>query len=432
MTHETAALPECKHRSGFRTRPEVIYFFILISAVALGNGLSDSIYANYFKEVYNIDAFQRGLIEGPRELPGMLCALVIGAIGFLGDLRVALIAQLLSLIGITSLGLLTPSFGGMLIFLFTASMGMHLFLPVQDAIGMELAEPGQVGRRLGQFFSVRSAFTLLSGFLVFFGFRLGFFSFSQPVKWVFLTASAAFLCAALMAVLMIRHLKPAHKAPVRTRLFFRRQYRYYYLLTTLHGVQKQIALVYGTWVIVDLLLKKADTLALLTIAVGFVSIFFMNRIGHWSDRYGIKRMMYLDALTFIGIYIVYGFTVWGISSGTLPRNVFTVGFVYLLFVLDRLSMQIGVVKSIYLRSIAWSTEEVTSTLSLGVSLDHLISIIAAIAGGYVWSRWGSHWVFFLAAAFSLGNLYVAWRVQPQAEQAEAARQKAAALQGSAA
>lgn len=57
---------------------------------------------------------------------------------------------------------------------------------------------------------------------------------------------------------------------------------------------------------------------------------------------------------------------------------------------------------------------------MGVSLDHVVSILAAICGGFVWSQWGSHWVFFMAAAFSLGNLYVALRVQPEKEQAEAA------------
>jgi len=75
----------------------------------------------------------------------------------------------------------------------------------------------------------------------------------------------------------------------------------------------------------------------------------------------------------------------------------------------------GMVKSIYLRSIAWNHDEVTSILSMGISLDHVVSILAAFAGGYVWSQWGSHWVFFLAAVFSLGNLYVAYRVQPDQE-----------------
>jgi predicted MFS family arabinose efflux permease len=228
-------------------------------------------------------------------------------------------------------------------------------------------------------------------------------------------AASAFVCAAVMTAVMIRRIKPHQAAPRKTKLVLRKQYRYFYLLTILHGVQKQVAYVYGTWVIVDLLLKKADTLALLTIVVGFVSIFFLNMIGRWMDQFGIKRMMYVDALTFIGVYIIYGFVVWGITSGVLPSQGMSIWIVYLLFVLDRLSMQIGMVKSIYLRSIAWNHDEVTSTLSMGISLDHVVSILAAIAGGYVWTQWGSQWIFFLAAAFSLGNLYVAYRVQPDKE-----------------
>jgi MFS family permease len=396
-------------------RAEVLMFFILISAVALANGLSDGVYSNYFKEVYQITAFQRGVIEFPRELPGLLCAFVIGAIGFLGDLRVAFIAQILATIGVTVLGLFTPTFAVMLVFLFINSMGMHLFMPLQDAIGMSLAEPNQIGKRMGQYSSVRAAIGLIASLLVFFGFRTGFFTFNTSVKWIFLVAAAAFVFAAVMSALMIKRIKPHRAAPQKLKLVLRKQYRYYYLLTILHGVQKQIAYVYGTWVIVDLLLKKADTLALLSIVVGFISIFFLNMIGRWMDKFGIKKMMYVDALTFIGVYVIYGFVLWCISSGILPKEGISVWIVYLLFVMDRLSMQIGMVKSIYLRSIAWNEDEVTSTLSMGTSLDHVISIIAAMAGGFVWSRWGSHWVFFMAAAFSLGNLYIAYRVQPDKE-----------------
>lgn len=398
-------------------RPGVFLFFVLVAAVALGNGLSDGVYSNYFKEVYQITAFQRGLIEFPRELPGLLCAVVIGALSFLGDLKTAFIAQILSIIGVTVLGLFTPTFAVMLIFLFINSMGMHMFMPLQDAIGMSLAEPNQVGKRMGQFFSTRAAFNLVAALLVFFGFRYGFFSFATSVKWIFLVSAMAFAFASVITMIMIRRVSPTMKVLRTNKLVIHKQYRYFYMLTILHGVQKQVAYVYGTWVIVDLLLKKADTLALLAITVGFISIFFLNIIGHWMDKYGIKRMMYVDALTFIGVYIVYGFVVWGITSNVLSSTGWSIWIVYLLFVLDRLSMQIGMVKSIYLRSIAFNEQDVVSTLSMGISLDHMVSIIAAIAGGFVWSVWGSQWVFFLAAFFSLGNLYVAYKVQPEKEKA---------------
>ncbi len=400
-------------------RPGVLLFFVLVAAVALGNGLSDGVYSNYFKEVYQVTAFQRGLIEFPRELPGLLCAVVIGTLGFLGDLKTAFIAQILSIIGVTVLGLVTPAFSVMLIFLFINSMGMHMFMPLQDAIGMSLAEPNQVGKRMGQFFSTRAAFNLVAALLVFFGFRVGFFSFSTTIKWIFLVSATAFAFASVITLIMIKKVDVSKKTIRKNRLVIHKHYKYFYILTILHGVQKQVAYVYGTWVIVDLLLKKADTLALLSITVGFISIFFLNMIGRWMDQYGIKTMMYIDALTFIGVYIVYGLVVWGINSEILPSTGWAVWIVYLLYVSDRLSMQFGMVKSIYLRSIAFSEKDVVSTLSMGISLDHMVSIVAAIAGGLVWTTWGSHWVFFMAALFSLGNLYVAIKVQPEKEKAYA-------------
>ena len=391
--------------------PEMLLFFIMISAAALGNGMSDSVYANYFKEAYQVSATQRALIEIPRELPGLLCAVVIASLSMLGDIRTSLIAQVLACVGLTALGLFRPSFGVMLIFLFINSMGMHLFMPLQDSIGMRLAEPGQVGSRVGQYASLKMLCGFAAGLIVFFGFRLGLFSFSRPVNPLFLLGAGAFLVAAVAAFMLTAREKAAHPVRRKSKLVFRKEYRFFYLLTMLHGVQKQIAFVFGAWVLVDLLLKKADVMSLLLISASFISIFFMRGVGRWIDRFGIKRIMYLDALTFIVIYVIYGFMVWGISSRVLPGAGWPMMVIYGLFVLDRLSMQIGVVKSVYLKSIAVTQEEITNALSTGISLDHIVSILAAQVSGFIWTVWGPQWVFFFAAFFSLGNLFVAWRVR---------------------
>ena len=390
---------------------EMLLFFIMISAAALGNGLSDSVYSNYFKEAYHVTTTQRALIEAPRELPGLLCALVIASLSMLGDARISLIAQVFSCAGLVALGLFTPSYGVMLIFLFINSMGMHLFMPLSDSMGMALAEPGQVGHRMGQYASLKMAFGFIAGLTVFFGFRFKAFSFQTPINLLFLLGSGAFLIAAAAAAMLVKRRASMFTGTRRTKLVFRKQYRYFYLLTMLHGVQKQIAFVFGAWVIVELLLKGADVMSLLLIASSFISIFFMRAIGRWIDRYGIKRMMYVDALTFIFVYVLYGFVVWGITARVLPGAGWPVLLIYALFVLDRLSMQIGVVKSVYLRSIAVNKEEITNVLSTGISLDHVVSILAAQLSGFIWMIWGPQWVFFLAAFFSLGNLFVAWRVQ---------------------
>ena len=96
----------------------MLLFFIMIAAAALGNGLSDTVYSNYFKEAYNVTTSQRAFIEFPRELPGLLCALVIASLSTLGDAKISLLAQIASCAGLMALGLFTPSYGVMLIFLY--------------------------------------------------------------------------------------------------------------------------------------------------------------------------------------------------------------------------------------------------------------------------------------------------------------------------
>lgn len=400
--------------------PAMLLYMAVIALVALGNGFSDSILANYFKDAYHVDAVQRGFIEFPRELPGFLCALAIAALSALGDIRASMVAQVLCVVGLTVLGLFTPAFGVMLIFLFLYSSGIHLFVPLSDSIGMALAEPDRIGKRMGQYNAVKQAVGFVAAIVVFFGFRLGWFSFSTQIKLPFLIAAVCFALAFAALVLLDRRAGHAHpKQKRKFRLVFRREYKYYYMLTVVRGVQKQIAFVYGTWVIVDLLSKGADVTAMLAIVSSFLCIFFMTALGKWMDKFGIKKMMYVDALTFISVYVLYGLVVMGINAGRLPSVGWPVLMVYVLFILDRMSMQIGMVNAIYLRSIALDEDEVTATLSTGVSLDHIVSILAATAGGFVWQYWGSQWVFFIAAFLSLANIAVAWLVKPEQERAHA-------------
>ncbi len=407
-------------RNGFlmdnKRRRDLVWFFVLLAAVALGNGMSDAVYANYFKDAYHVDAVRRAFLEFPRELPGMLCMIVLTALSALGEIRVALIAQILAALGLTALGVLTPSFGLMCVLLFVNSMGMHLFFPLQDSIGMALAEPDRVGRRMGQYGSVRTAVSCVAGIVVFLGFRFGFFSFVTPIKWTFLIGAAAFIVAAMAAGYLVKEVGPGTQRKRGFRLVLRREYGMYYFLAMLSGVQKQIAYVFGSWAIIELLGKGADVMSLLTIIASFLGIFFMGLIGRWLDRLGIKAMLYLDALTFIGVYIFYGVFVGGVAGGQYAASGWAGFAIMAMFVLDRLSMQVGVVRSVYLRDLVRQInapgEEVAAALSTGISLDHIVAIIAAQLSGLVWKFVGPQYVFFAAAVFSLGNLYVAFWMKP--------------------
>ncbi len=388
-------------------KKEIIVYFFILALTALGLGLSDGVFSNYFKDAYNVNAFQRGLIEFPRELPGILSIVVVSFLSFLGDVRIGIIAQLLSFIGIMFLGFLTPSFAVMLIFLFINSMGMHLFFPLSDSLGISLIKGEDVGKRMGQYKGVSTAFSMIASVIVFLGFRLGVFSLTSKIKTIFVISAVFFSAVFILFLYMNRLIKTPTKENRKLKLIFRREYKYYYVLAIMNGVQKQIMAVFGPWVLIDLLSKKADTLAVLGIIGSFIGIFFIPALGRWLDRYGIRKLLYADAISFIGVYISYGLLTSGFSTGFFATAGIPVMLTFGLVILDRMSMQMGMIRIIYLRSIAIEKSDITPTLSLGMSMDHIVSIICAYIGGLVWTSFGPQYIFFFAAGLSVINLVVA-------------------------
>jgi MFS family permease len=390
---------------------EMKLYIMILALTALALGFSNDVLSNYFKDVYNVTAYQRGVIEFPREIPGMLCLLLVGMLAFLSDIKMAMVAQALSIVGISALGLLTPSFSLMLFFVFINSLGMHLFFPLQDSIGLALAEKGKLGKQMGQFKGVSTAFQMFAGMIVFLGFRMGIFSFTSPIKWIFLLCGATLLIVFLLLFRLHKWVHDPDVMHVKMKFVMRRDYKYYYILVVMFGVQKQIMMVYGPWVLIDLLGKKVDTLAILFMLGSFIGIFFIPALGRWIDRFGVKAMLYADALSFIGVYLFYGLLCGGYQSGLLAKTGWPLLLAYGLFIIDRMSSSMGIIRTVYLRKIAVLPTDITPTLSVGVSMDHVVSILCAYLGGIVWTVWGPQYIFYLASALSLVNLYVAIRVK---------------------
>ncbi len=391
-------------------RKEIKIYLSILGLTAFALAISDGIISNYLNDAYHVTTKQRGMIEFPRELPGMICILVISLLSFVSDIKIAMIAQILSVIGIMALGFFTPSFSVMLIFLFINSLGMHLFFPLQDSIGLSLIKKGNFGKRMGQFKGVFTAFQMLGAALVFIGFKTGHFSFETKIKPSFIIAGITFLFVFLLFLILNKILHNPDIKHQRMEFIFRGEYKYYYTLVIMFGVQKQIMIVYGPWVLINLLHKKADTIGLLAIIGSFIGIFFIPLVGKWMDKFGIRKMLFADAISFIGVYVLYGLLSGGYSSGMIAVTGLPVLFAYIIFIMDRMSTQLGLVRTIYLKSIAVKESDITPTLSLGISMDHVVSIACAYAGGIIWTVWGPQYIFYLAAALSLVNLFVAFKV----------------------
>jgi len=381
-------------------------FACILVCIALANGLGDGIFSNYFNEVFHIDSVQRGFIEIPRESPGVLCMIVVAALGFLGNLRMAIVAQCLSLTGLVAMGFFSPSYGVMMAFLFIHSLGTHLFMPLNDSISMSLADTGKEGTTLGRFKSFSTMGSMISASLVFVGFRAGFFTFQSSRILPFILA-AGFVAVAIVLLFSLLGVMKTETTVKNNRLLFRKRYLPYYMVTLAYGCQKRIRIVFAPWVIIKLLEQGADTVALLTIVTHFVGTLVAPVIGRMLDRFGTKKMLWMEAG-----YIAVTFSVMGLISGMLADGTLAKGgpqafLVFGAYILCILFEQFNMVHAFMMRSIALDKSEVTRTLSVGLSVDHIMAIIASPIMGLIWDSFGVQYVFYLAAASALFQVIAA-------------------------
>jgi len=387
----------------------VLIFMLIVAISGLALGLSDSVMSNYFRDAYDVDAFQRGLIEFPREMPGVISVLIVSGLAFLGNIRLAIIAHILSIIGIFVLGLASPPFTIMLIFLFINSLGMHMFFPIYDSMGMSLAKKGDFGTVMGRFNGLRTGFTMIAAILVFFGFRSGAFSFTAPVITIFVISGVLFTVILFLLIYMRRHTEDVKAA--KSRFVLNKKYTKFYILAFLFGARKQIMYVYGPWVLIELLEFGADRMALLIIVGSAIGIFFLPAVGRWIDRFGAGKIMIIEAIAFLVIYLGYGAISVGVTGGALFGITSFVVLAVVVNIADRMTIQFGMVRAVYMRSIAVVPEDVTPTLAAGMALDHIVSIVSAIFSGFLWWEFGPQYVFVFAGLLALANMIVAIRIK---------------------
>jgi MFS family permease len=379
------------------------YFLFLISGAFLGiaQSVDGSTLTNYLKEHIGMLILQRSALEFPRELPGLLVVLVIGALSFLGgDVRISVAANLLAAIGMFSLGIIPPKYSFVILIMFIYSMGQHIFMPLSGSIGMSFAPPGEMGRVLGRLSSVGNIAIVISSAALWALYRFVHISF----RTAFTIGAAAFVIAAILLSLI----KPTQTVHVKKRYIFRKEYSLYYWLCMLYGARKQIFITFGPWVLVEVFKQKVATMTLLFFIVAVIGIFVKPWVGHLIDKVGERIVLSTEAFLFFLTCLGYAF------AENLFPPVVAVFVIYVCYIVDITLDSVYMARATYMKKIALTPEDVSPSLSLGISIDHVVTIFLPILGGLVWSRSGAggyKYVFLGGAVVAFLNFISSRRIK---------------------
>ncbi|MPN43217.1 hypothetical protein SDC9_190776 [bioreactor metagenome] len=81
------------------------------------------------------------------------------------------------------------------------------------------------------------------------------------------------------------------------------------------------------------------------------------------------------------------------------------------YIIDQMLMAAGMARATYINKIALKPEDVSPTLSMGTTVDHVLSMIVPWIGGIVWMRFGYEYVFLGGALIAMINLLATNRVR---------------------
>ncbi|HPQ39151.1 MAG TPA: MFS transporter [bacterium] len=368
------------------------YIFLFVTALVLfafGGAVNNSIFNNYLDDTFGYTAEQRGFLELPRELPGLLVTFTIGLFFFLSEMRFLGLACLTASLGIFGIGLWSPGNHSMLWWVFIWSTGVHIQLVLLERVCMDIGIGKGRGHRLGRMNGLRSLGMILGAvFVSFFADRLNF-----EYRQMFVTAAIAMSIAGLIYLVLSNHRKESDIR--RTPFVIKKKYSRYFVLAALFGVRKQIFITFAPWFLVKILDFRAQDIARVLLIGACIGIFVKPMLGRVIDRFGERIVLVTDGL--IITVMCLGYVIFPmIFSGWL-----LVFLCCAFFIIDELLFTLRTARTTWLVKIAESPEDVTGTMSVSVSIDHVLSMSISWIAGIAWITLGYQVVFIMCVLIAL-------------------------------
>ena len=383
-------------KSSFFYKSDRNYLLFLLSTafVGIAQSVDGAALTNYLKEGLGMMILERSALEFPRELPGLLMVGVIGMLSFLGDVKTMLVGNLLAAVGMFALGIIPAEYSYIILSIFVYNTGTHIYLPLSNSIGMSFAGAGDLGKKLGQMNAVNTLALVCGSAVLWVLFKFLHISY--------MTAFTIGAIAFLLAAIPLFFIKPVNTAQKKTsRFIFRKEYRLYYWLCVLYGARKQIFITFGPWVLVDVFRQPVTTMTMLFFIVSIAGVFTKPWIGRMIDRLGEKFILSSEAIGFFLVCLGYAF------ADDLFGPQWAILVICLCYILDQMMTAVGMARATYMKKIALRPEDVSPSLSLGISIDHLVTMFLPIFAGWVWYNNGANgykYVFMGGAAIALLNL----------------------------
>jgi len=342
-------------------RPMLRFLVILTAASTIGLQGYTILFNNFAAEMVHLDGSKVGMIQSIREIPGLLTLLLVFVLLLVREHRLAALSVVLLGLGTGITGLF-PNYSWLICTTVIMSVGFHYFESTNQSLTLQYFSTAVSPLIFGRLRALAAVSSVAAGLLVYF---LGAVA---EYREIYLAIGALVLLAGLWGMFQ----NPTHAGivPQRKKMFLRRKYTLFYLLTFLSGARRQIFVVFSILLLVQVFHFSVRDMTLLFIANNIIAYILNSFIGKAINRFGERFISSIEYGGVIIIFLVYAFS----TSKHL---------VVLMYVFDSILYNLDVSVRTYFQKVA-NPADIASSMSVGFTINHIAAVFLPALGGFFW------------------------------------------------
>ena len=361
--------------------PMFWYLAVLTICSTIGLQAWLTLFNNFAVEIAGLNGNHIGVIQSLREVPGFLALLAVYAIMILKEHRLSAVSVLLLGLGLAATGFF-PSYPGLILTTLVMSFGFHYYETTNMSLTLQYFDASSSAWVFGKQRSYAAASSIAVGLLIY---GLAFFlSYRQ----IYLVIGGLIVAAAVWGFAQ----KPTKQTltPQHKKMIFRKKYGLFYFLTFMAGARRQIFMAFAVLLMVQKFNYAVQEVTILFVLTNIISYYVSPLIGKSIIRFGERRVLSLEYVSLVIIFIAYALTPskWVVAA---------------LYILDNVLFNFSIAIRTYFQKVG-DPRDIAPSMAVGFTINHIAAVFLPAIGGFLWVL-DYRIPFFGGAAMSLISLF---------------------------
>ena len=363
--------------SFFASREQLLY--LLAAAVPIAFTAWNALLNNFVVEVAGFNGEKIGLLQSIREIPGLLAFSFVFILMIFRQQTATYVSLFLLGLGTLLTGFF-PSTIGLYTTTLLMSVGFHYLETLHSSLSLQWIQKEQAPSFLGKLSALRSFMALFILGLLYIMMQI--LNIGYIAVYVF--SGGVTMLLAVIAWMGFEHFKD--DVVQETRLFLRKEYWLFYILTFLAGARRQIVVVFAGFLLVEKFHFSVENMLLLLIANTIINMICAPYAGKLIERFGENLSLKLEYICIVLIFILYGL---------VQSQIMAV----VLYILDNLFYTIAIALKTYFQKIA-DPKDISVTSGVASAINHIAAVFLPFTLGIIWI-YSTSAVFFIGAAIAM-------------------------------